>query len=307
LLLRTITENYRDTKSTYKSITTIPYNVRDTKSSDKFLSNTENKFTYRKNTRRFLTITPNKLRLKCRSKWSKSQTNYAIFDKLNCFLPKRYIFSIFIILYLSLIALMITLPGEIHKASFLDFLLKIFNCIIKCIEISGDSFLENDYFLDPDLLRDKESLNPMLSLYGVWVMLWDKYINYRKEMLNISNKGNFSKPEVVYTPDFETSLLSEEPELGDNMPEKNIVSDDNTEMTRKHITGYGRKMFLGFLGIGILVLVATFGLCEPIININLFEYIHGVDHTFYFANIVLNRYLLNIFASNDFIMSKFMI
>jgi len=202
---------------------------------------------------------------------------------------------------------MITLPGEIHKASFLDFLLKIFNCIIKCIEISGDSFLENDYFLDPDLLRDKESLNPMLSLYGVWVMLWDKYINYRKEMLNISNKGNFSKPEVVYTPDFETSLLSEEPELGDNMPEKNIVSDDNTEMTRKHITGYGRKMFLGFLGIGILVLVATFGLCEPIININLFEYIHGVDHTFYFANIVLNRYLLNIFASNDFIMSKFMI
>jgi len=64
---------------------------------------------------------------------------------------------------------------------------------------------------------------------------------------------------------------------------------------------------LSFLCIGVLVLVATFGLCEPVININLFEYINGVDHTSYFANIALNRDILNIIVSNDFIMSKFMI
>jgi hypothetical protein len=119
-----------------------------------------------------------------------------------------------------LIALIIILTGEIHKATFLDFLLKIFKCIIKCIKISGDRFLENDYFLDPDLLRDEGPVNLGLSLYGILVMFWDKYINYRKVMLNIPDKGNFSKPDVVYTPDFETSLFSEEPEVGDNMPEK---------------------------------------------------------------------------------------
>jgi hypothetical protein len=67
-----------------------------------------------------------------------------------------------------------------------------------------------------------------------------------------------------------------------------------------------KKLFVGFLCIGVFVLVATFGLCEPVIIINLFEYINGVDHTSYSANVFLNSHFLNIIAFKDFIMSKFM-
>jgi len=147
-LLTTTTDKVIDRKGTYEFLITTPYKVIDKKSIEGLLTTTPDKVKDTINTPSLLTINTEKGRLNGCFKWFKLQTNQPIFNKFKCFLSKRYIISIFIILYLSLIILIIILAGEKHKASFLDFLLKIFKCIIKCIEIFGDRFLENDYFLD---------------------------------------------------------------------------------------------------------------------------------------------------------------